>query len=110
MTRASTPGSLSTSTANACGFPTWVCGFLGDPKSESGVAAGLKHSAFMLVSLCACPESNQRAALGVEVGIGDRLVRGFVRQQHLVMRLARRDHREAVVELGDAAVEDHRRR
>src|SRR5262245_5685365 len=52
-------------------------------------------------------QSHQNLALfadgALHLGVGDVLA-----EQHLVVRLARRDHREAIGERGDAAVEDHR--
>src|SRR4030081_2399164 len=52
-----------------------------------------------------CP-SHQCLAAGE--GGGGGFIGGFCRQQHFIVRLAGRNHREAVFQRGDAAIEQHR--
>src|ERR671927_220657 len=80
------PGSLSTSTAIV-----WRSMLLAAPLM-AGFPARLLAT------------SHQHHAL-----FGDRLLRLVLgAEQHLVVRRARGDHREAVLELVDAAIDDHR--
>src|ERR1700689_4648820 len=81
MTRASTPGSLSTSTAMVC-FST----------------------VSLMVTACPGRSDEHHALFGNRAG--SLLVRGP--QQHLIMRRARGDHREAVFRRIDRDIGDDR--
>src|SRR5690554_1371195 len=119
MTRASTPDSLSTSTASVCLSCTSAFGsrrsyaecfdepfliFNGDMASSvqkypQGVQGGRTPP---------CRDSLRAASDQHRALRADRLAGVGIAQQHLVMRFARGDHREAVFVLFHQTVEDHR--
>src|SRR4051812_23853106 len=65
-----------------------------------------KKKTWMAGTRPAMTASDQRLAAG-ERG-GGVVVVGFCRQQHLVMRLAGRNHREAIFQRRNPAIEQHR--
>src|SRR5436190_22658373 len=107
MTRASTPGSLSTRTATVCCSIVAVTNF-GARFNCRGRAlpgpGGAEPRPYEYIGNTAAT-SHQHHALFRD-GTTARLVGGA--EQHLVMRGPRRDHREAVLELVDADIGDHR--
>src|SRR5215813_13886488 len=88
MTRASTPGSLSTRTDKVC---CSIGSAFAMTRLEEGESSRLHHDLAFLGD----------GVLRIDAGVPE---------QHLVVRAARRNHREAVFVRVDHAVEDHRAR
>src|SRR5271166_879553 len=110
ITRARTPGSLSTSTAIVC-LSIRACG------SPDGIAE--PHSIlFIAFTFSSDHRSGDDRANGLSnhhlASVGnlerDVLVRGLIAENHAVVSFSRWDHREAIRELRHTAIEDHRLR
>ena len=87
ITRARTPGSLSTRTDIMCRSITLVSFMMRSLRQPVGPGRSDQHHSFL----------------------GHRLFRLVFRaEQHIIMRRARRDHREAVLFLGDTDISNHR--